>query len=121
MTTGNDAVKVSNTKLTFQPSTGNLTAAGSVTGFSDARLKTNVVKIENALSKVQSINGYTFTRVDTGERQTGVIAQELQKVLPEAVIENGQYLSVAYGNVIGLLIEAIKELKEEINSLKGVK
>ena len=54
-----------------------------------------------------------------GARQTGVVAQEVQKVLPEAVMDNGEALAVAYGNMVGLLIEAIKELKSEVDQLKG--
>jgi len=85
------------------------------------------------LDKVCQLNGYTFDRTDvkydelTGEadkpvRQTGVIAQEVLEVLPEAVTgtEESHY-SVAYGNMVGLLIEAIKELKAEIDELKGAK
>lgn len=98
---------------------GNVTASGTVTGSSDIRLKTDLTKIEGALGKVCSLNGYTYTRRDTGERQTGVVAQEVQKVLPEAVVDNGGTLSAAYGNMVGLLIEAIKELKAEVDQLKG--
>lgn len=98
---------------------GNLYMSGNITAFSDAKLKTDIVKITNALDKVSQINGYTFTRTDTGARQTGVIAQEVQKVLPEVVSTNDEHLSVAYGNMVGLLIEAIKELKAEIESLKA--
>ena len=71
---------------------------------------------------MQSINGVTFNRTDLnlGRKQTGLIAQELQKVLPEAVIETSDgTLAVAYGNVVGLLVEAIKELKSEIEVLKN--
>ena len=98
---------------------GNFTATGNVTAYSDIRLKTDLTKIEGALGKVCAINGYTYTRKDTGVRQTGVVAQEVQKVLPEAVIDNGEHLAVAYGNMVGLLIEAIKELKTEVDQLKG--
>ena len=98
---------------------GNFTATGNVNALSDIRLKTDLTKIEGALEKVCAINGYTYTRKDTGERQTGVVAQELQKVLPEAVVDNGEHLAVAYGNIAGLLIEAIKELKSEVDQLKG--
>jgi hypothetical protein len=100
---------------------GNLTMVGDITAFSDARLKTDLEQIPNAISKVQELTGYTYTRVDTGKRQTGIIAQDLQKVLPEAVIEGDEYMSVAYGNLVGLLVEAIKELKAEIEELKGNK
>jgi len=98
---------------------GNFTATGNVNALSDIRLKTDLTKIAGALSKVSRLNGYTYTRKDTGQRQTGVVAQELQEVLPEAVIDNGEHLAVAYGNIVGLLIEAIKELKSEVDQLKG--
>lgn len=98
---------------------GNLTMLNNVTAYSDARLKTDVVKIENALDKVQQLNGYTYTRTDTGSKQTGVIAQEVMKVLPEVVMgSEDTHYSVAYGNMVGLLIEAIKEQQSQINELK---
>jgi|694.fasta_scaffold66354_2 hypothetical protein len=98
---------------------GNLTMLNNVTAYSDARLKTDIVKIENALDKVQQLNGYTYTRTDTGSRQCGVIAQEVMKVLPEVVMgsEETNY-SVAYGNMVGLLIEAMKEQQAQIDELK---
>ena len=65
------------------------------------------------------MRGVSFTK--DGEAGSGVIAQELQKVAPELVHESGEYLSVAYGNLVGYLIEAVKELKAEIDELKGVK
>lgn len=99
--------------------TGSMVASGNVTGFSDARLKTDVVNITGALSKVTALNGVLFTRIDTGERGTGVIAQEVQSVLPEAVLEVDGTLTVAYGNLVGLLIEAIKELKAEVQELRS--
>ena len=105
---------------------GNLTVTGTVlsnnniTAFSDIRLKTNIKKIDCALEKVCKINGYTFDI--NNKKGTGVIAQEIQKILPEVVIETDteeKYLSVAYGNIVGLLIEAIKDLKSEIEVLKN--
>jgi hypothetical protein len=100
---------------------GNLTMLNNVTAYSDARLKTDIVKIENALDKVQQLNGYTYTRTDTGSRQCGVIAQEVMKVLPEVVMgsEETNY-SVAYGNMVGLLIEAIKEQQAQIDKLTNL-
>jgi hypothetical protein len=100
---------------------GNLTMLNNVTAYSDARLKTDIVKIENALDKVQQLNGYTYTRTDTGSRQAGVIAQEVMKVLPEVVMgsEETNY-SVAYGNMVGLLIEAIKEQQAQIDKLTNL-
>ncbi len=97
---------------------GSIVASGNITAYSDINLKTDLVKISSALDKVSQLTGYTFTRKDTGERQVGLIAQDVQKVLPEAVLD-GEHLSLAYGNLVGLLVEAIKELKSEIDSLKG--
>ena len=99
---------------------GNFTAAGNVTAYSDARLKTNITTIENALEAVSVMRGVKFTRIDTDEDGTGVIAQEMQEIVPEVVLQdNDGNLSVAYGNLVGYLIEAIKELKVEVEQLKN--
>ena len=92
---------------------GDIYATGSITSSSDRRVKSDIQKIENALEKIEQLNGYTFTMND--KRHTGVIAQEVLPVLPEAVTgsEETNY-AVAYGNMMGLIIEAIKELKEKI-------
>lgn len=93
-------------------------SSGDITAFSDIRLKTNIEKIENALDKVCQLSGYTYDM--NNKRSTGVIAQEVEKVLPEVVQDREDgYKTVAYGNMIGLLIEAIKELKEEIKEIKN--
>jgi hypothetical protein len=108
-------------KLTLDTS-GNLTATGDVSAYSDARLKTNVEVIDGALGKVLAVRGVTFNKTDDekNERHTGVIAQELQKVLPEAVREDKDgMLTVAYGNTVGLLIEAIKELNAKVETLSA--
>lgn len=98
---------------------GNITAGGNVTASSDIRLKTNIQIIDNALEKVSAIRGITYDRTDIDLHQTGVIAQEVEKVLPEAVTTDKEGMKqVAYGNMVGLLIEAIKELKAEIDLLK---
>jgi hypothetical protein len=105
-------------RLTLDGS-GNLTATANVTAYSDARLKKDLDPIADALEKVQSLTGYTYTRIDSGERHTGLIAQEVQKVLPEAVMDNGEHLSLAYGNMVGLLIEAIKAQQLQIDELRA--
>ena len=99
---------------------GSIVADSTITASSDRRLKENIETIPNALEKVQAITGVTFDRNDLEDsRQTGVIAQDVEAVLPEAVRENDKGIkSVAYGNMVGLLIEAIKELKAEIDILK---
>jgi hypothetical protein len=98
-----------------------LTCTGNITAYSDARIKKNIKVIEHALEKVQALNGYTFERIDIDVgRQTGVIAQEVMTVLPEAVsvTHDGTY-TVAYGNMIGLLIESIKDLNSQVDYLKS--
>jgi hypothetical protein len=114
---GNWALRVDSGKNAFLG--GSFTASGNVTGFSDIRLKTDIKPIDNALNKVRAIRGVTFKRVDTGLIQAGVIAQEVEMVLPEVVVTGTDgYKSVAYGNIVSLLIEAIKELSNELNVLK---
>lgn len=116
---GNNVLSASPT-FTGTVAATTITATGNITALSDERLKSNIVKIDNALEKVSELNGYTFDRTDIDcDRQTGVIAQEVLEVLPEAVIknENGIY-SVAYGNMVGLLIEAIKEQQQQIDNLR---
>jgi len=111
---------------------GDLHVDGNVTAYSttvsDQRLKHDINKIENALEKVSQINGYTFTYNDDGKKSAGVIAQEIENVLPSAVqnqklVFNGQegveYKTVQYDQLHGLLIEAIKELKSELEELKN--
>lgn len=98
---------------------GTISASGDITAFSDSRLKENIEPIDNALEKIQSINGVTFNTIGQEKRQAGLIAQDLQKVLPEAVHENEDgMLSVAYGNTVSLLVEAIKELQAEVAELR---
>ena len=97
---------------------GDITATGDITAYSDESLKTNIQVIDNAVGKVEQLHGITFDRIADGSSSTGVIAQELKAVLPEAVHTNEQGLhSVAYGNVVGLLIEAIKEQQKQIDWL----
>jgi hypothetical protein len=104
--------------------------SGNVTAYSDIRVKTNLEVIPDALNKVRRLNGYTFDRTDVKYdeegnptipvRQTGVVAQEVLEVLPEAVTGSEEsHYNVAYGNMVGLLIEAIKELKAEVDDLKA--
>ena len=112
------------TALTIDMSAaGAATFNNDVTAFSDARLKDNVETIPNALETVCAMRGVKFTRNDNNDQPgTGVIAQEMQEVFPVVVKENNDEdntLSVSYGNLVGVLIESIKELKAEIDELKG--
>ena len=105
------------TALTLDMSAaGAATFNNDVTAFSDERLKSDIETITNALDKVEEMRGVTFTR--EGRQGTGVVAQEMQKVMPEVVNDEGEYMSVAYGNLVGVLIEAVKELKAEVDKLK---
>jgi hypothetical protein len=96
--------------------TGDILASGDVIAFSDKKLKENIKTLDG--SKVYDMRGVSFTRKDTGKNSSGVIAQEIQKIAPELVTDNDGTLSVAYGNLTGYLIEAVKELKAEIKELK---
>ena len=111
---GDDVVVIDNS--------GNITADGNVTAYSDVKLKDDIQVIPNALDKVQQIRGVTYVRNDhkeDQERQAGVIAQEVEKVFPEVVRDNEHGKTVAYGNMVGLLIEAVKELRAEVGDLKA--
>jgi hypothetical protein len=107
---------------------GAISSNGDITAFassSDIRKKENIVRIDNALQKVLQIGGYTYNFKNDDRKLAGVIAQELEQVLPEVVYEIdddefGKSKAVRYGNIVGLLIEAIKELKAELDELKGL-
>ena len=107
---------------------GQVTFTGYITVSSDERLKKDIVKIDDALTKVEALNGYTYIKEGRPDREMGVIAQEVIKVAPELVSENEDdgMLSVSYPNMVALLIEAIKEqstkiaaLEEQVKELKG--
>ena len=106
--------------LEIRLDTNNATFGGTVTVNSDIRFKKNIETISDALQRVLQMRGVFYNRLETESREVGVIAQEVQKVVPEAVIENEQngVLSVAYGNLIGVLIEAIKEQQKQIEDLR---
>jgi hypothetical protein len=93
-----------------------VTSTGNVTAYSDERLKENIQTIPNALEKVNAMRGVKF--IKGGKEGSGVIAQELQKIAPELVNDEGEYLSVAYGNLVGYLIEAVKEQQTQIDELR---
>lgn len=97
----------------------NLIVTGDVISLSDEREKENITKVESALSIVNAINGvYYNLKSDTEKRHVGVIAQNVEQVLPEVVYDSNGTKSVAYGNIVGVLIEAIKEQQIQIEELK---
>ena len=113
------ASKVSSTKLTYNPSSGAMTAV-DFNSTSDISLKENIHTVGNALEITEQLRGVSFDWKETGRSSYGVIAQELEAVLPE-LVGDGTVKSVNYNGIIGVLIEAIKELKKEIEDLKSTK
>ncbi len=110
------------TRYTFFPSTANMTVNGTITQGSDARVKENIVEIDDCLGKVKEMRGVYYNRTDINTEVTkvGVIAQEVEKVLPEVIIESPDdgLKSVAYSELTAVLINAIKEQQEIIEDLK---
>lgn len=96
---------------------GTVTAPNFVSS-SDARLKSDIAPIADALAKVKALTGVTFTMAGSDARQMGLIAQQVQSVAPEAVVETEGLLRLAYGNLVGLLVEAIKDLATQVEQLK---
>jgi hypothetical protein len=87
---------------------------------SDQRKKSNLKVIDSALQKLTSLTGYTYNLISSSNRQAGLIAQEVETVLPEVVSEdNDGFKSVAYGNITALIVNAIKELAQEVTDLKA--
>ena len=99
---------------------GTIRATGDVIAYSDARVKENVETIPNALDKVKAMRGVGYNKIGEQKRSIGVIAQEMIEVMPEVVSqdEQGMY-SVAYGNLVGVLVEAMKEQQKQIDELKA--
>ena len=97
---------------------GSITSGGDINTTSDRRVKTNVVPIDNALAKTLKIEGVYYNRIGEDTRKVGVIAQDIERILPE-VVTGSDLKSVSYGNITGLLIEAIKELNKEVQELKN--
>jgi hypothetical protein len=117
-TSGNTAPKVSSTKLTFNPSSGLLTST-DYNSSSDKRLKKNVKTVTGALATVDALRGVSFEWKEGSAKAIGMIAQEVQEVIPDVVTtdDNG-YMGIKYTNVIGVLVEAIKELKADFEAYK---
>ena len=110
---------------------GNGTFIGNVTAYSDARLKTDIHTINDALGICGKLRGVSYNWIRDGKPSIGVIAQEVEEVLPEIVLRNvdtdpatgetTEIKSVDYGKIVGVLINAINELKAEVDELKGGK
>lgn len=99
---------------------GHLLMVGNVTGYSDERLKQNVETIKDALEIINSFRGVYFNRIDNNEREIGVIAQEVVSKAPELVkSDKDGILSVAYGNMSALILQALNELTERVEALEA--
>ena len=98
---------------------GNISATGTIQSTSDITLKENLEIIENPIEKIKELNGYTYNMIGKEDRHAGLVAQEVEKVLPEVVREtmNGTK-SLAYGNIVALLVETVKEQQKQIDELK---
>lgn len=118
--TGNQAPKTDSSALTYNASTGTL-AATNVNSTSDANLKENVENIVGSIDILKDINGVKFVWKKLGTPSVGVIAQDVEKVLPELVSERSDTgtKSVNYNGLVGVLIEAVKELSARVSELEN--
>ena len=121
-TSGSVGIKVNESSLPLSYAldvSGSIRASGTVLQSSDERLKENIVPIDNALSRVNQIEGVYFNWNGKPEKQIGVIAQQVEKVLPEVVSEDGSgYLNVNYSGIVPLLVEALNEQNSIIRDLQ---
>lgn len=97
---------------------GDITVTGDVVSTSDISLKENIEVILNPIEKVKELSGYTFNRIGQDKRTVGLMAQDVEKVLPEAVSSNNGIKSLAYGNLVALLVETVKEQQKQIDELR---
>ena len=104
-------------RLIFNTTTGRLTA-GEFYAASDIALKTNITTITNSLDIINQLRGVKFKWKSTNKTSIGIIAQELEAVLPELVSSEAEFKSVSYNGIIGLLLEAIKEQSQIIENFK---
>lgn len=115
---------VSSTERATLDSSGNFTADGNLGAYSDVALKQDIYQIENALEKVNNLRGVHFTRKANNSKEIGVVANEVEKVVPELVDEHldkelGSIKIMKYANTVGLLIEAVKDLSKQVEELKN--
>jgi len=100
---------------------GTIRATGNVIAYSDVRSKENIKTINSPLDKVLKLRGVEFNKIGKKKKEIGVIAQEIEKVLPEVVSTDDEGMkSVAYGNIVGVLIEAVKEQQKQIETLTDI-
>ena len=114
-----DSTNTATTSANLQFNGTNLTCAGTVTANSDERLKENITTIDDALNKVRALRGVEYDHKKTRDHCLGLIAQEVEEVIPDVVYEDALGTkSVAYQNIVALLIEAVKDQQRQIDELK---
>jgi len=111
------SAKVTSTKLYFQPSTGTLSST-IFTATSDVRFKTDLEKIKGGLSKVKQLTGYTFTMIDSGQRSAGLLAQDVKPVSPESIGGTEDKMTLNYDSLLGLIVEAIKDIDDKLTIIE---
>jgi len=109
---------LSQTNFKFNSSTATVSAT-NFNSTSDIRFKKDLERIEGALDKVKKLTGYTFTMIESGQRSAGLSAQDVKEVLPEVIGGGDDKLTLAYGNMMGLIVEAIKELSTQVEEIKN--
>ena len=117
-TAGGSIGKTSSLKLTFNPSTGTLFSTEFLSS-SDERLKDNIVTLKNNVETIKALRPVSFNWKDSGKKSYGVIAQELELILPELVEESGDYKRVKYDSLVGFLLGAVQELSDRLDTLEG--
>lgn len=127
---GTAGINAANTKLPLAGGTltghvngTSITCSGKITGLdvgitSDRRLKQDIAPIQDALSIVNQLEGVTFNWIESGRPDVGLIAQDVEKVLPEMILEEDGEKSVKYANLVAVLIEANKELVKRVEALE---
>jgi hypothetical protein len=113
---GTSVIKVTSTLTTVN---GNFTSTGNINTSSDSRLKDNVSQLYGAVETVKQLRGVSFTKKDSNTNSIGLIAQEVETILPDLVSNDGEFKAVAYQNIVALLIEAIKEQQQQIERLQS--
>lgn len=109
---------ISSTGLSYNPSTGTLSST-NYNSLSDRTLKTNIKTLEDFWEKLEALDPVSFNWISNGKKSFGLIAQKVEKVLPEIVEESNGYKTVSYQQIIPFLLACVKELKQEIKELKN--
>jgi len=115
--TGNVGISTTNTSYKLFVA-GDIYATGDLVAYSDLAIKKDIFTIENALDIVKNLRGVRYVRRDTEQKRIGLVAQEVQEILPEVVLSSENNIGVNYPAIVSVLIEAIKELKLKVDKLE---